>query len=84
MQGPKRSNKFTERCIVAALLLPLPATVFAGANPHSSWQIMAEKAQQLLEPTEAQIDNKLIQTYQGYRRRVDYERRKRGAQESLP
>ncbi|WP_281054936.1 M23 family metallopeptidase [Turneriella parva] len=49
---------------IAALLLPV--AIHAGANPHSSWQIMAEKAQQLLEPTEVQIDNKLIQTYQGY------------------
>ncbi len=64
MQGPKKINKLNT--LIVAVLLALPATVFAGANAHSSWQIMAEKAQQLLEPTEALIDNKLIQTYQGY------------------
>ena len=63
MQVPKRSMVY-RALQIAALLLPV--AIHAGANPHSSWQIMAEKAQQLLEPTEVQIDNKLIQTYQGY------------------
>ncbi len=50
----------------AAIALVLPAGIFAGANAHSSWQVMAERAQDLLTPTEVEIDNKLIQTYQGY------------------
>lgn len=63
MQVPERSI-ILKALQLAALVLP--AALYAGANPHSSWQIMAEKAQQLLEPTEVHIDNKLIQTYQGY------------------
>ncbi|MFO1527778.1 MAG: M23 family metallopeptidase [Turneriella sp.] len=40
--------------------------VFAGNNALSSWQVMAERAQTMLEETQVDIDNKLLQTYQGY------------------
>jgi len=36
------------------------------AAPQSSWQVMSERAQALLSPIEVEIDNRLIQTYQGY------------------
>lgn len=54
------------------LVLALIAGVAGSTALHaetsalSSWQIMAERAQTMLEPTAVDIDNKLIQTYQGY------------------
>ncbi|HNL11472.1 MAG TPA: M23 family metallopeptidase [Turneriella sp.] len=52
-------------CIVASLLAVLPG-LSADTGKQSSWQGMAERAQAMLEKTEVEIDNRLIQTYQGY------------------
>lgn len=51
--------------LTAGLLLAATAS-FADTSMQSSWQVMAEKAQAMLEDTEVEIDNRLIQTYQGY------------------
>jgi murein DD-endopeptidase MepM/ murein hydrolase activator NlpD len=40
--------------------------VVADVQERSSWQVMVERAQAMLAPTEVEIDNKLLQTYQGY------------------
>ncbi|MFO1472498.1 MAG: M23 family metallopeptidase [Turneriella sp.] len=52
------------RSLVFALALS-PA-IIADTGTQSSWQIMAERAQTMLEPTQVDIDNRLLQTYQGY------------------
>jgi len=49
-----------------ACLLGLMHALSADAGKQTSWQMMAERAQMLLEKTEVEIDNRLIQTYQGY------------------
>ena len=49
-----------------ACLLGLMHALSADAGKQTSWQMMAERAQMLLEKTEVEIDNRLLQTYQGY------------------
>ncbi len=51
---------------IAASLLVVISGLSAETGRQSSWQVMAERAQAMLEKTEVEIDNRLIQTYQGY------------------
>jgi murein DD-endopeptidase MepM/ murein hydrolase activator NlpD len=51
---------------IAACLLAIAPGLSAETGKQSSWQVMAERAQAMLEKTEVEIDNRLIQTYQGY------------------
>jgi murein DD-endopeptidase MepM/ murein hydrolase activator NlpD len=51
---------------IAACLLAIAPGLSADTGKQSSWQVMAERAQAMLEKTEVEIDNRLIQTYQGY------------------
>lgn len=50
----------------AILVVGATMALFADTGKQSSWQQMAERAQLMLETTEVEIDNRLIQTYQGY------------------
>lgn len=51
---------------ILCLLLISAGFLSADTGARSSWQIMTERAQALLKETEVEIDNRLIQTYQGY------------------
>lgn len=51
---------------IAACLLVIAPGLSADTGKQSSWQVMAERAQAMLEKTDVEIDNRLIQTYQGY------------------
>lgn len=42
------------------------ASISAAGHERSTWQIMVDRAQAMLTPTLVEVDNKLIQTYQGY------------------
>ncbi len=46
--------------------LLLSSALFAEPSAKSSWQAMVEKAQGLLQKTTIDMDNALLQTYQGY------------------
>ncbi|MFZ5629054.1 MAG: M23 family metallopeptidase [Spirochaetota bacterium] len=54
------------RLFTAASLLAILPGLSAETGKQSSWQVMAERAQMMLEKSEVEIDNRLIQTYQGY------------------
>ncbi len=66
--SPRSSHSFFPGFPARVLLvaLALSSAIFADTGAQSSWQIMAERAQAMLEPTQVDIDNKLLQTYQGY------------------
>lgn len=49
---------FTNLCAATALA--------ADIGARSSWQVMTERAEALMKESEIEIDNRLIQTYQGY------------------
>lgn len=51
---------------ILCLLLISAGFLSADTGARSSWQIMTERAQALMKETEVEIDNRLIQTYQGY------------------
>lgn len=59
-------ERLTCRIPLYIIALTAMSPVFAGNNALSSWQVMAERAQTMLEETQVDIDNKLLQTYQGY------------------
>lgn len=60
------ANNLMHRLLLTALLLYTGAAICADAQLKSSWQVMAERTQEMLMPTEVDIDNRLIQTYHGY------------------
>jgi len=49
-----------------ALTLLTCCTLVSANGPQSSWQMMTERTRELLETMPVTVDNKLIQTYQGY------------------
>lgn len=40
--------------------------MYADIGTRSSWQLMTERTEELMQESEVEIDNRLIQTYQGY------------------
>lgn len=61
-------GKITLQRQAVALLFALVAapSLSADTGSQSTWQVVAERAQSMLEPTQVDIDNRLLQTYQGY------------------
>jgi Peptidase family M23 len=51
---------------ILCLLFLAASAASAGNGAQSSWQIMAERAEALMKEGDVEIDNRLIQTYQGY------------------
>jgi hypothetical protein len=60
------ANQLMRRLLPIAFFLLASAHIYADAQLKSTWQVMAERTQEMLTPTEVDIDNKLIQTYHGY------------------
>ncbi len=52
--------------LILCLLLLAADAASAGSGAQSSWQVMAERAEALMKEGDVEIDNRLIQTYQGY------------------
>jgi len=54
------------KSILCLLLVSAGTLAAAETGKQSSWQAMTERAEALLKESEIEIDNRLIQTYQGY------------------